>query len=781
MSCRHLVFWLLALTLGCSKEEPTVVQETVSADPAATSTTSTPVQEPVLQSWTRFLTQAKFNRNVDRATAVKALLEWIEQNHEPEQTVAASLAAIASHPQTNGLGWYYPGQVNSTTEAVVAVLAQLGPAGEMALDQQVLPSIIEQLESPDPAVRYHMAWTLRRLGNRAEPARPALVQRTADPIEDVRKAAYGTLHQLGVPAEMVPKITQHLQHDDEAVRLDAAYALYWLPAQPAALPDYLVALRDEKSTIQNAGAEAIGKLGPAAAPAVPELIQQIQAIEPDQLNQMGVILDQGPLKALGRIGEPAVAPLSQLLSDPNPASRYQAALLLGRMGQPAHASLASLAALMRREEAFLSVKLEAAVAVVQLGGDSAAARGVMTPLLKHPQASVRAQAVWALGRVGRVAEPAVPDLIRLLDDPVELVRSQAILTLESLGAAARPAVPALGVRISDNDVNIRDTALRILRGLGPAAADALPDVLELIRDREDPAEKLVRVQGAHVLAACGKVAAPAIPVLVEAIQNGNNPLEVRTAFVKALKAMGPAAKAGIARLAELLASERDVGLRIAILDAVGELRVDQPNVIQAIIQRLDQDRSSAVRVAATTSLARLGPPAKAAIPSLQKVLESKYANGPRKVWAAAALVRLRPAQANQYIPEIFKALGDVKAISENAHETMLSTALQALAVLDQAATPMLARVRELVNDRNPRVRIAALQCLVAIEPEDPATLTALIQGLDAADWTIRREAVQLLGELGPTAAAAEPRLQEVLQTEQDLREEARRSLALIQS
>lgn len=90
--------------------------------------------------------------------------------------------------------------------------------------------------------------------------------------------------------------------------------------------------------------------------------------------------------ALGRIGSPAVQPLSQALSDPEP-----------------------------------SVRIEACRALAYMGAKAKEAVPALTQTLSDPEESVRVEAARALGQVGEQAQLAVPDLMQMLHKkkPVE--------------------------------------------------------------------------------------------------------------------------------------------------------------------------------------------------------------------------------------------------------------------------------------------------------------------------------------------------------------------------
>lgn len=90
--------------------------------------------------------------------------------------------------------------------------------------------------------------------------------------------------------------------------------------------------------------------------------------------------------ALGRIGAPAVQPLSEALSDADPSVRIEACRALAYMGSKAKDAVAPL-----------------------------------TRTLSDPEDAVREEAAHALGQIGEQAQLAIPELMQMLHSkkPVE--------------------------------------------------------------------------------------------------------------------------------------------------------------------------------------------------------------------------------------------------------------------------------------------------------------------------------------------------------------------------
>jgi HEAT repeat protein len=134
----------------------------------------------------------------------------------------------------------------------------------------------------------YVRWVTARVIGKFAPARPeagvpTLAQLALDPDIDVRRAALFALFRYGdslaVPA--FPAIAKASSHGDADVRLVAIRVLRELTVPAGvALPALLANLRDQDTRVRRDSAEAIGRLGKAAASALPTL-QWVFTSDPD--------------------------------------------------------------------------------------------------------------------------------------------------------------------------------------------------------------------------------------------------------------------------------------------------------------------------------------------------------------------------------------------------------------------------------------------------------------------------------------------------------------------
>jgi HEAT repeats/HEAT repeat len=106
----------------------------------------------------------------------------------------------------------------------------------------------------------------------------------------------------------------------------------------------------------------------------------------------------------------------------------------------------------------------------------------LAPLLKDPNASVRATTVEILGRIEPSKKSVIPLLIPLLKDSDVLVRLNTATILGEIGKAATSAIPSLISLLKDESQWVRSQAATSLGNMGKSAKVAIPDLIPLLKD-----------------------------------------------------------------------------------------------------------------------------------------------------------------------------------------------------------------------------------------------------------------------------------------------------------
>ena len=205
--------------------------------------------------------------------------------------------------------------------------------GVGAVDAADLPVMLQNLKSPDATVRAEAADDIRILGRKGKTAAAALEGLLKDEAPRVRIAAAAALMQVtpkdaGRVKEAMEVLSAGLESKDSATRRAAATATGTAGAPAGPLTGKLVGLlKDSDEVVRVSALQSISMLGSAAADAVPALIPL--------LDNADMAIDTAD--ALGRIGaaaRPALPRLAVMLSSDQPAMRRAALRGMAQIGGP---------------------------------------------------------------------------------------------------------------------------------------------------------------------------------------------------------------------------------------------------------------------------------------------------------------------------------------------------------------------------------------------------------------------------------------------------------------
>ena len=243
-----------------------------------------------------------------------------------------------------------------------------------------------------------------------------------------------------IDPEVVHALIEALKVPDNDVRVNVIWALGKIgPQARAAVPELMEALGDKDWKVRFPAAWALGRIGPDAVETIPSLIHA--------LGDRKVDVRREAVQALGWIGSQAnevVPALIGSLKDPDADIRFKAALTLGEFGSMAKAAVPAL-----------------------------------IDALDDPDELVRRFVPQALGGIGPDAKDAVPALILGFKD-----KEVSTYAPSALGKIGKVAVPALIDALKDEDQNVRNKSASALGYIGPDAKAAVPDLIRLAKEQE---------------------------------------------------------------------------------------------------------------------------------------------------------------------------------------------------------------------------------------------------------------------------------------------------------
>jgi len=293
-----------------------------------------------------------------------------------------------------------------------------------------------------------------------------------------------------------------------------------------------------------------------------------------------------------------------------------------------------------KRPAWLGTGLNPGVALALAEGDDpelrrAAVAGLIANLASD-RPEVRGSAAEALGVLRLDAEAVVPELLRLLEDEDDAVRREAACAIlriapdtpgaletallhdldaeEVLWETAPFLLDGLARLAVSADEDLSDAATRCLALLGPGAASCAPALIEGLRSPHE----FVRQECALTLPRIAPDRPEPAAVLSEILREG--PDWRRELAAERIAALG---EAGRGALDALLDALDDPSARVAraAVRALARSGAPPATVVAALAPRLEgKDRGAAL--GAALALAKLGPPAEAAVPLLLASLRS---------------------------------------------------------------------------------------------------------------------------------------------------------------
>ena len=315
-------------------------------------------------------------------------------------------------------------------------------------------------------------------------------------------------------AEAVPILLQATKDDNSMVRNFAAAALWHIRSQEAQVVKALGSMVVHETDVPSActAATALKDMGPAAALAVPDLMEDLVMrndndgtflshsgvfVKPNE--QVGGSLLRAVIEALGNIGAPAQnavpllrkrldvtgrealvnrvfsakalwqitgetdAPLRVLMDTLQNSNSYWAADVLGMMGKAAKPAIPTLQSTLQSGEALL--RLRSAIALNKIDPTFQVPLPLLQELLKDKHSALRFEAAEAMWTKNHDSQMILPTLLELLNEPndrgpmgmdmrrmdLNYFGQQAIQLLGEIGAPAKAAVPRLKEIVQEKD------------------------------------------------------------------------------------------------------------------------------------------------------------------------------------------------------------------------------------------------------------------------------------------------------------------------------------------
>ncbi len=368
--------------------------------------------------------------------------------------------------------------------------------------------------------------------------------------------------------------------------------------------------------------------------------------------------------------------------------------------------------------------------------------------LRHKDPMVRAYCAHALGKMGEAAkegENVIRELVKLaMDKENRLVRREAREALLAIKARPEITLPIILKVLEEAEPEAVVPALEALAEQGKAA---LPHLMKALKSDR------ACYWACLIVERIGPDAAEAVPQLMHCVRRDRP--EVRIEALLALAAIGKAARPAQEQVIDVLINDKTMGVKYAAAFALGRIGDDQ--AIPAL-EKATQSEDPILKLTATWSLVQLKPDdrelMKQAVELFAAGLQSK---NPRLRSVAATAI------AETDIPAELSETPLLQALVDKLDPETIRRVMDAFVKRGKAVVPRVIRALD-----NPKRRRYALQILNRIGPDAAAAVPRLTQLLDeVTDVDEKRDVIVALGSIGPASAPALPKLLELLKTADD--------------
>jgi HEAT repeat protein len=686
----------------------------------------------------------------------------------------------------------------------------LNELGAAALPAQGL--LIESLGSDELKVAIVAARVLYKQGVRDE-RMDSIIKRA---LETEEMFGYLTAAKLvcemgaeGVP--FIPSMGEKLSSQN--LQLYAADSLVAVGTH--AVPFLIHCLSDADPEMQLRAINTLGRIGSAAADALPQLnvvitsknetlrkaafsaVVQVSGNSGGALSAQMAALGNSDveirLNAIRNLSEETILPpallptLGKLLGDSHPQIRSFAALIIGTFGQAGRTVSEELVKAFENEKDD-AAKASMALAIVQIAENdirALAAYGLV--LASEKNTNHRIDAAMDINKFGRTA---VPYLTHALSDQDTEVIAAAAWGLSTLGASAKSSTPKLIALLRHVMPPVRAAALNAIGKVAiEDSQELVTQIIELIKTDTDPD---VKREGIEALGILGTPEKTTIEFLLDEIENSKEQIELRRAAANSLWRIAILFDVGdhAARICNSLNPNDDPSVLQMLCFVLERLGANTISALPALRQiAMDKSKDDKTRNNAIDAIRVLQKQASGAAGDMLSILKDPKQH-PLHQSAALTIESIGSSAAD--IPELTKLLdttlpavswticrilGSHRADADSAKDALLSlcqnadspqlrgSALQSLCMIAPNTPGLPKLVERALLEPNPELQVIAAQAVMSLDTNAKSLLPTLKVALKIKNVVIQTAVLDALGALGADAREVVPDLIEMLRSD----------------
>lgn len=335
-----------------------------------------------------------------------------------------------------------------------------------------------------------------------------------------------------------------------------------------AVPALINVLEEGSPFARGHAAHALGRIGPKAEKAIPELAKTLMR-DGKLMGTESVPASEAAI-ALGKIGQASVPALIDALKSDNEHVRGLAAGALKEIGPAKNAVPALITALKKSKGAATVDRL---LIIDALGRMGPAAKEAVPVLLdartkEGKPSGVDISVAVALGNIGPHAKEGVAwlsDLMKKKDTEVGPLRMHALEALGKMGTGAKSALPGILAMLRETSGSSRLMVLEVLAGIGSADKESAGALAEGMRDKD----ALVRIYSAALMGKLEPNNLAVVSVLIESLREKDP--KIRILAAQTMGQVRPSDDAVVDAL-NAVANDSDEGVRKAVKEALAKFK-----------------------------------------------------------------------------------------------------------------------------------------------------------------------------------------------------------------
>ncbi|MFO0947145.1 MAG: HEAT repeat domain-containing protein [Planctomycetota bacterium] len=312
---------------------------------------------------------------------------------------------------------------------------------------------------------------------------------------------------------------------------------------------------------QSLAAEALGKIGPPAKSAMPELKKLLEDNDPVVCTAaaFAVLRIEPGDKALG---ESALTALENGLASTDERARIESARALGHVGSIAAKTVPSLCKALKDDQPHVQAFAAEALAKIGSPGLSCVMESLNDDKSRH-------WAVVVLGEMGADAKSAVPALLKVLKSDDNVSRGEAALALGAIKPDSPEVVEALAAALTDKNGVVRASAAYALGEIGEPAKASIPALRNATKTEDAFLNSLAAITLIKLQMEINEETKDVVGVLATALKDEHP--RIRLAACQSLATIGPAAKDALPALEEA-AKDKDSNVADAAKEAIQKIK-----------------------------------------------------------------------------------------------------------------------------------------------------------------------------------------------------------------